>query len=170
MHRRQFHLKQQAHQKNSPPTRRRVRLSPTPGRWPRPHPVVSSPLQIGSTCPAWPRGGESLGSPRHTAHDCGRRAWRASAWCRYGGSRRWRWGVCLRGNVRQGISSDWPSPGWAPSTGTGGFLGGTLTRSCPGRPGRRSRGARSPEAGSTWCSSLPSGLQAIHNIQLQRKG
>lgn len=139
--------------------------SPTPGQWRRPRPIVSSPSPSGSRWPAWLTGEGSLGSLRRSAHDCGRPAWRASASCRSWESRRWRWGACLRGSVQSGIGSDWLSPGWAPSTDTGGFFVGTRSRSCPGRPGRRSRGARSPAESSIWCSSW---LLGVFEIQIHK--
>lgn len=139
--------------------------SPTPGQWRRPRPIVSSPSPSGSRWPAWLTGEGSLGSLRRSAHDCGRPAWRASASCRSWESRRWRWGACLRGSVQSGIGSDWLSPGWAPSTDTDGFFVGTRSRSCPGRPGRRSRGARSPAESSIWCSSW---LLGVFEIQIHK--
>ena len=156
---------QQAEPTVSPPTGTLWLQSPTPGQWRRPRPVVSSPSPSGSRWPAWLTGAGSLGSLRRSAHDCGRPAWHASASCRSWESRRWRWGACLRGSVQSGTGSDWLSPGWAPSTDTDGFFAGTRSRSCPGRPGRLSRGARSPAESSIWCSSW---LLGVSEIQIHK--
>lgn len=145
-------------QRSSPPAGRLVQQSPTPGQWRQPRPVVSSPSLSGSRWPAWPRGGEWPGSLHRTSHDCGHRAWHASAWCRSWESRQWRWGVCLQGSVQSELNSDWMNPGWAPSNGNDGFWGGTLSHSCPGRAGRQNRGARSQAGGSTCWSSLLLGV------------